>query len=66
LTNQITGIFKLSVIPASVLAVQKLLAAVSIDLAYSCDCQLFHLTAPSKLLQEGLVLEKSFPIKENC
>jgi hypothetical protein len=33
LTNQITGIFKLGVIPASVLAFQKLLAAVSIDLS---------------------------------
>jgi hypothetical protein len=34
LTNQITEIFKLGIIPASVLAFQKLLAAVNIDLAF--------------------------------
>ena len=38
LTNQITDIFKLGVIPASVLAFQKLLAAVSISLAFAKYC----------------------------
>jgi hypothetical protein len=66
LTNQITDIFKLGVIPASVLAFQKLLAAVSISLAFAKYCiSVSHPPHPTPLFMFHIAKIFQFSVSYN-